>query len=386
MLAGPGILLVVAMLAASFGQMALGALAPVLRAELGLGVGEFGVFGTIMFGSAALWSPIAGRLSDRFGGRSQLVLLYTMVAASWAAMAAAHGRELLAVSMALGGIALAASNPATNELIASHGRGPGQPRLLAWKQGGAQLAGAAAGLLPAAAALGGWRAALWVLAAAAALGAVLSQRLLPSHEFTPREASEMTQGRLNRSRTALLSLYAVAMGTAASGLITYLPLYGYEIVGLSATLAGGVTTVLAVVGFLALFGWIRLAARTLFPTRLLVVMSGMATVAAAAVLLAGRVGPALLWPALFFLGLTYTTWLAVAMLTVVRSSGDGRSGRVSGKVLLAFFIGMTIGPTVFAWLTSTASYSPALMVVALLFLAASAVAAALQSSWRAQAA
>ncbi len=362
------------MLTASLGQMVVGALAPLLREDLRLSAADIGLLGTTMFGAAAAWSLVAGRLTDRFGGRSQIVALYLLVTGSLCLMAAARSAVTLYAAMVLGGLALASQNPATNQLIARHAPLDVQPRLLATKQTGAQLAGVVAGILPAAAVLTGWRVPLVLLAASAAMLAVLSHRRLPSDSGGWQRGVAVATGPpppLQRP----LTLFAALMGTGVGAAVTYLPLYAFDALSLSASLAGSVLAYLAVVGALALFPWVRLAARIDAPSLVLTLMAGLAAVAIAVILAASQIVGWLLWPGLTLLGMTYTTWLAVAMLAIVRARPQEGSGRLSGVVLIGFFVGMTLGPAAFGQLVHRASYGVALLLVAALFAAGAGVAA-----------
>ena len=364
----------IAMLMASLGQMVVGALAPLLREDLRLSAADIGLLGTTMFGAAAAWSLVAGRLTDRFGGRSQIVALYLLVAGSLGLMAAARSAVTLFAAMVLGGLALASQNPATNQLIARYAPLDVQPRLLATKQTGAQLAGVVAGILPAAAVLTGWRVPLVLLAAAAAMLAVISHRWLPSDSGGWQRGVAVPSGP-RPSLQRPLTLFAALMGTGVGASVTYLPLYAFDALSLSASLAGNVLAYLAVVGALALLPWVRFAARIGAPSLVLTLMAGLAAVAIAVILAASQIAGWLLWPGLTLLGMTYTTWLAVAMLAIVRARPREGSGRLSGVVLIGFFTGMTLGPATFGQLVHRASYGVALLLVSALFAVGAGVAA-----------
>lgn len=259
-------------------------------------------------------------------------------------------------------------------MIARHAPLDVQPRLLATKQTGAQLAGVVAGVLPAAAVLTGWRTPLVLLAASTAMLAVLSHRRLPSDSGSWQCKLALATGSPPPVQRPL-TLFAALMGMGVGAAVTYLPLYAFDTLALSASLAGSVLAYLAVVGALALFAWVRLAARIDAPSLVLSLMAGLAAVAVTMILAASRIAGWLLWPGLTLLGMTYTTWLAVAMLAIVRARPREGSGRLSGVVLIGFFVGMTLGPAGFGQLVHCTSYGAALLLVSALFATGAGVAA-----------
>ncbi|MEU2490989.1 MFS transporter [Streptomyces sp. NPDC007883] len=139
----------------------LGALGPRPVGELGISATLLGLTTTIGFGTAALLSPVSGRIVDWIGPRRGLVVLLLVAAAALAAIGAAPGAGLLLGAVALGGLPQALANPATNKAILAI---PAERRgaVTGLKQSGVQLGEFAAGLPLAALAGGiGWRGAVW---------------------------------------------------------------------------------------------------------------------------------------------------------------------------------------------------------------------------------
>ncbi|WP_323380133.1 MFS transporter [Streptomyces alkaliphilus] len=61
----------------------IGALGPRLTGELGISPVVLGLTTTLGFGTAALLSPLGGRVVDRVGPRRSLVILLTITAGPW---------------------------------------------------------------------------------------------------------------------------------------------------------------------------------------------------------------------------------------------------------------------------------------------------------------
>ncbi|MEV2209598.1 MFS transporter, partial [Streptomyces sp. NPDC047970] len=139
----------------------LGALGPRLVADLGVSPTVLGLTTTVGFGTAALLSPIGGRIVDLTGPRRSLVLLLTASAAALAAIGAAPGATVLLCAVALGGLPQALANPATNKAVLAAVAPERRGAVTGLKQSGVQLGAFAAGLPLAALAAGlGWRAAV----------------------------------------------------------------------------------------------------------------------------------------------------------------------------------------------------------------------------------
>lgn len=95
----------------------LGALGPRLIVDLGVSPAVLGWTTTVGFGTAAVLSPLGGRLVDRIGPRRSLVLLLSVSAAALALIGAAPGTGFLLAAVALGGLPQALANPATNKAV-----------------------------------------------------------------------------------------------------------------------------------------------------------------------------------------------------------------------------------------------------------------------------
>lgn len=343
-----------AMAAGTIIQFAVGALAPFLTDDLGLSRTQIGTLSTVFFGLGAVCSPLAGPLVDRLGGRRVLLWLLALSGAAIAGMGLAPGYALLLVAAGLGGVATAAVNPVTNQLIAVHLVRGAQGVIMGLKQSGVQvgafLAGAA---LPTAALTVGWRAALLITAAVAAAGLVLAVAVLPRrHEPVGgagrmRPGSEIGEGRPRRF-VGWLAAYALLMGAGGVAVISFLVLYAVEGLGWSESVAGAAAATVALAGVLARMAWGRAAERLRTSTAPLLVLA-VGSAVGQALIWAAQASPPLLWLGAAMFGVTAGAWNAVAMLAIVREVPPAHTGWASGVVQAAFYVGLLSCPPVFGW-------------------------------------
>lgn len=357
-------------------QFAIAALAPFIVSDLALSRTQLGALTTVMFLTGSALSPWMGRLVDRLGGRLMLVVLFLAGTAALAAIAAAPGYAWLVAAVASAGIAQAVSNPATNKLVATlivRGR---QGLLMGVKQAGVQLGALlAGGLLPVAAALVGWRAALWAMAAVALPGAPAALRLLPRGPVPA--AQPVSPGHVSTTDSAVnwLSLYAFLMGIGVAAVTAYLPLYAFERLDFAPTLAGMTGGAVGLASLVAQIPWAR-RAEQVPPHRLLAAIAGMSVAAQLAIWLSETLGAWLLWLGVAAFGATAASWIAVGMVAVVRTVPREDAGRASGRVILAFYLAFTVSPPVFGAIVDGGfGYGPAWSMTTATFIAATGTAA-----------
>lgn len=343
-----------AMAAGTIIQFAVGALAPFLTADLGLSRAQIGALSTIFYAVGAACSPLAGPLVDRLGGRRVLLWLLALSGAAIAGMGLAPGYALLLTAAGVGGVANAAVNPVTNQLIAVHLVRGAQGVIMGVKQSGVQvgafLAGAA---LPTAALTVGWRVALVITAAVAATGLVLAVVVLPRSREPTGQAGEIgaqaDDGEPRPRRfVGWLAAYALLMGAGGVAVISFLVLYAVEDLGWSESVAGAAAATVALAGVLARMAWGRVAERLQTSTAPLLVLAAGSAVAQA-LIWAAQASPPLLWLGAVGFGVTAGAWMAVAMLVIVRRVPRPHTGWASGVVQGAFYVGMLSCPPVFGW-------------------------------------
>ncbi|MFI5999652.1 MFS transporter [Streptomyces sp. NPDC051366] len=349
----------------------LGALGPRLVGELGVSPAALGLTTTIGFGTAAVLSPVGGRMVDRTGPRRSLVVLLLVSAAALGLIGAAPGPGFLLAAVALGGLPQALANPATNKAILAAvppaRRGP----VTGMKQSGVQLGAFAAGLPLAALAGGvGWRGAVWTASAAAALAALWAHRALPADPLA--KAAPPRSSLMPRGAIAWLAVFSLFLGCGIASVNTYVALFGAQQLGMGPTAAAALVAVLGVAGIAGRVGWSK-AAR---PGRA-EWLPGL--LAAGAVLAAGLLAAALyvqplVWVAAVAVGVFAVSGNAVSMVLVMQRAAAGRAGQDSALVAAGFFAGFAVGPPLFGVLAEAGRYGPGWLLVAAEFAVAGAVA------------
>ncbi|MFF3216283.1 MFS transporter [Streptomyces sp. NPDC002886] len=348
----------------------LGALGPRLVGELRVPPAVLGWTTTVGFGTAAVLSPLGGRLVDRIGPRRSLVLLLSVSAAALALIGAAPGTGFLLAAVALGGLPQALANPATNKAILAAvppgRRGP----VTGMKQSGVQLGAFAAGLPLTALAGGiGWRGAVWTAAATAALAALWARRALPADP--PAAPAGPRAPLVPRGAIAWLAVFSLFLGCGIASVNTYVALFGAQRLGMGPTAAGALVAVLGVAGIAGRVGWSK-AAR---PGRAEWLPGALAAgaVGAAVLLAAAPTVRPLVWVAAVAVGVFAVAANAVSMVLVMQRSAPGRAGQDSALVAAGFFTGFAVGPLLFGPLANAGRYGTGWLLVAAEFGVAGAV-------------
>jgi predicted MFS family arabinose efflux permease len=332
-------------------QFAFGAMAPFIRADLGLSRTQLGGLITMLFVAGALLSPIVGPVTDRVGGRRVLVGLFVIDACAFAAIAVAPSYALILVAVSICGVALAGSNPSTNLLIAEHLPGSTRGAVVGIKQSGVQAGSFFAGIaFPFVAATAGWRVALAGMAAVAGVGALSALRVVPADP-----ARTVRDGAAPRLVPAVRWLipYALFMGAGIASINTYVVLYAHESVGLPERTAGLLLAIMGGVGVVARILWGHHAQRRTSTTGPLAWLALISLAASIAILAAEFTGAWLLWIGAMATGASGAAWNSVGMLTIIRETGRGQAGRASGAVLTSFYAGLVLMPVAFGALVDT---------------------------------
>lgn len=355
-----------AMCVGGFVQFTLGALGPVLIDELALSRTQLGSLTTALYLVAGLCSPVVGSLVDVMGGRRLLLVLFATAAVAQLVLAAADTYQIVLVAAAVAGAALAISNPVTNQLIGVHLRPGDRGTIMGVKQSGAQLAALVAGaVVPWGAVVYGWR-----MVVVAALVLPLAG-LLGTWWVVPT-GSAGNQGKPSWSErgTAVwwLSTYAFFMGGGTAAVVAYLPLYGFERVGLSVRAAGWAVALPGLVGVVTRILLGRVVERLASVALPLVALGVCAMVSLLLVLAAEAGGPWLLWAGAVGIGASAIAWPVVGMLSLLRTTSLGLAGRASGVLLLSTFAGFVSSPVVVGVsVDASGSYTVGWTIVTLLF-------------------
>ncbi|MFI6096139.1 MFS transporter [Lentzea sp. NPDC051213] len=382
------VLTTAAMTASMLPLFLLGALAPALVAEFGIGRPLLGALVTAGFGVAVVLSLVIGPVVDAVGPRRSVVALFATSAVALTVFAVAPHYSVLVVAVALGGVPQALANPSTNKLIATSVAPSRRPVLLGIKQSGVQLGAFIAGLPLAWLAEGvDWRLAVGVAAglvavAGLALPADVNAVAGPRLRVAPSADGRRVPAGIRISLTASpliwqLTGFSVLLGAGIAAVNTYVTLYATEELRFTAPVAAGLVAVLGVVGIAGRIFWARVASGGTPARDLLVGLSGAAAVSPILLLAAGVAAP-LAWAGMIVVGACAVAANAISMLSVVAASAGPELGRNSALVSAGFFAGFAVGPPVFGLVVELAGYQAAWVLVAAEFVAAAAVA------WRAR--
>lgn len=321
-------------------------LAPFLRDDFGLSRSRLGLLTTALFVVAAPGSLLAGRFVDTAAGRAVAVWIFGAVAIAGVGFAVAPSYLWILLVSGWAGIPLALGNPGTNKLVARYVAPGGRGLIMGIKQSGVQITALAIGaVLPAAARAWGWRSAIALVLIPAGLGLVGSLSIPPHEPATVEEPAAVGQRRGHGVR--VLTVYAFLMGAAMAAMIAYLPLYAEESVGLSVTRAGALAATIGLIGVGSRIYWGWRSERVAHLSMPLAIMSGVAALATALILLAPGLGIWMLWPAAVLIGATGAAWMAVGMLAIVAEVEGEHMGRASGVVIFGFFCGQMTSPLLF---------------------------------------
>jgi cyanate permease len=138
------------------------------------------------------------------------------------------------------------------------------------------------------------------------------------------------------------------VGAAAAALITYLPLYAEEEIGLSVTAAAAVASVYGLAGLFSRLAFPPLgekARHLAYPMLLVVALAVTGTVF---LWLSQAWGAAWLWVGAALVGVQ-VAWTALGMLAVITHVDQHQAGRASGVVSRGFGIGLAAGPPIFGF-------------------------------------
>ncbi|WP_160049401.1 MFS transporter [Nocardiopsis sp. JB363] len=354
---------------------AVAALAPSIGPELGIGPAALGGAAGAGFAVAAVFSPWAGRLADRWGARTcTAALLVTNALALGLASAARDGLGL-ACALALGGVAQALANPASNKAVSALFVGGRRAKVIGWKQSGVQLGALVAGVpLVLTAATIGWRAAMASLAVGSLVLALWALVELPRGA----ERSLAPEAPPTWSQVAPLAFFSVFLGVGVSSVNAHLTLFSTTDLGLSAVQGGALLAVLGAAGVAGRVFWTGRAARSGATPLLAPLAAGAAA------------GPVLLWASLWWGPLVWLAALvvgglavaanAVSMVAVVSGVSPSSVGRASAWVAAGFFTGFAVGPAVLGLVAQAWGYGTAWLWPAVALVCAAAIAA--RRPWR----
>jgi MFS family permease len=340
------------MMAGTTWPFVVAVLAPILREELGLSASILGIAYGIYYLSGSLWSTAAGRIVDRAGFRVSGTLLFAISVLQHVMLASSRSPLSLIVSGAVGGLALALTNPLTNSLVGTLVKGRAARNVVGVKQTGVPLTAAFSGTVtPLAAAAFGWRGAVLATLVISLLGATLLAAIRG-----PSGAGPIASARTKLRQRFGIERYVLAMGIITSGVNGYLVLFFVDAFGGTVQRAGTLVAAFAVSGAAGRIIWATLGGgtRTLPILRMLGTVGSVGLVALA--ILSVEWG---IWIAVIVLGVTIHAWQGLGMVAVIEADTSGTIGATSARVMRNFYIGFVIGAPIAGALIDTVGFRSA---------------------------
>ena len=366
-------MLFIAMGAATFTASSLGILATFIIDDLSITRAELGVVLAVVNIAAAMLSPLAGRLTDRIGGKRAIIALFVIAGATFVLLGTAVAYAMLLVGALAGAFSQAAANPATNKMIAEELPAGERGMITGVKQSGVQAGIFLGGLtVPTLAVALGWRGAYLIVAVIPLIFAVVAAWVIPA---APVVSGERKTRDTRRLPPAIWWLAGFGFLMGFSGAVTYLvPLFAEETLGLSPVVGGIAAAVIAFVAVPGRILWSRFAERSGAFRGSLGAMGVLSIAAAILFYASGAVAAWLLWPAAVLIAAGSSSWNSVGMLSVMVEAGVASTGRASGIVLFGFLMGLGIAPPIFgAIIDNTGSYDLMWLLSALTAAGATAV-------------
>lgn len=349
----------------------LGALAVLVREDLGFGKAALGTAIAVYNLSALSAAWPAGVLGERLGARAAMLTAGTLTTVAALGIALfAHSWRQLVVGLVVAGFGNGMGQPAAALAIADGVRERRQGLAFGMKQAAVPVAGIVAGLaVPVVGLTVGWR---WAYAGIGlgVVGLALLTPHVPRKVVPPATADEPVRATSNRSLTWLI--VAFSFGAAAGNPVTGFLAETAVDAGYSTSFAGLLVAFGSAVGLLSRLatglqadrrggGHLRVVALMMAVGSLGHVGLAFGDVDAAVLLLGVTVMYAVGWG-----------WPPLLFLAVIRLYPD-RPGAQAGKVQAGATVGGLLGPFAFGWLVSVTSFRNAWLLLGATGLVASAL-------------
>lgn len=389
-ISGPASPHLIAGIGTTFGAQAIAVIVfltvPIMATEIapafGVASKDIGVFMSIVFASAMVFSAASGSLIRRYGGIRSIQLGMSFSACSLV-LVLFGSMPLLLLAAALVGVGYGSNTPAGTHVLARVTPARMRGFVFSLKQSGAPLGGLIAGfLIPPLVLAIGWRGALATTIALALLAVSALQPLRQSldDDRDPRTrlgfVSPWGAIRAVFGNPPLRRLIAVAfcLTTIQAIVLTFLIIILVESLGLEYTLAGAVfaTSQAGGAGLRIVAGWI--ADRALGARGTLIVLGFGSTLALLALTL---LGPATPLPAIIAVSVIVGTlsfgWNGVFLAEVVNLAKPAEVGTATGGALFFLYGGIVAGPAALSFMvTLFGEFAEPLRLVAVATLLASA--------------
>ena len=363
-------MLLVTMAVSTLPFFALAVAASAIEAEFNIGKFEIGWLGAVNTLVGGLFAPTAGRLSDRFGGRTAMGLTLVVSGLSAVLIVLSNSYLTLLACMAFSGLAQGPGNPACNKAIAQGIVASQRGIITGVKQSGVQFAVFIAGFaVPGLTDAFGWRSSMWLVVGVSALGLLGLGFITVREESGARATKTSTTERLS-TFVNQVAIYGFLLGIVGGGLGRFLPLFAEEEVGFSLAQAGRVFGVQGLIAIPSRLISGALLDRGVSARLMLTVMGIFGAVAVLLILASSGGASGFLWAGTVLAGLTLGSWNTAANLSMIRQPD---SGRATGRLILGFLIGLTVGGPAVGWSIDNFGYSPAWIASAVLAASGAAI-------------
>lgn len=320
-------------------------LVPQIRDELALSETQVGLgITTALAVSAAVAIP-AGRLSDRVGARTSIIIGSTLGVVSLVGLAlltASYSRLLL--FLAISGLAIGFANTGFARLIASIVPSASRGFAFGVKEAAIPAASLAVGLaIPLLAVTLGWQSVAWVGVVPLVVLMLTFPRTEPKVEVVADPHRRTSDRRVQVSRPALAAV-AAALATASAAGAKVFVTETAATVGMSASAAG---VLLVVAGLFGVVARIAMGRRVDRRTGKAVPMTSTLMLVGCAAMVMGAIGwPLLLIPAAIGVFAGAAGWSGLFLYAMVESRPEA-AGAAAGVGIAGVTVGGAVGPVVF---------------------------------------
>ena len=355
----------------TFAFFAIAVAASEIEAEFGISKFEIGLLGAINTLVGGIFAPAAGRLSDTVGGRTAMAITLGLSAASAVAIAVSTSYLFLLLAMAFAGLPQGLGNPASNKAIADGIAEAKRGILTGIKQSGVQAAVFVSGFaVPWLTAEFGWRSSMWVLAVISAVAMLGIGLIPPPSEERPKDSDGTRSAAPLSTFVNQVAIYGFLLGVVGGGLGRFLPLFAEEQVGFSLEQAGRVFGVQGLIAIPTRLISGILLDRGVSARLMLAIMGAFGALSVLLILAASGGAASFLWIGTVLGGMTLGAWNTAANLSMIRQPD---AGRATGRLILGFLIGLTVGGPLVGWSIDSFGYSPAWIGSAIFALLGTAV-------------
>ncbi len=353
-------------------RFGLPALAPFVRADLGLTLVQVGVLlAMIDVGSLLMYVPL-GVAADWWGERRILIGGGLTVGVAALLAAAAPSYAIVLGALALAGVGFPSGHIGGSKVVTRYFPPTTRGVAVGVRQSGLSLGGAAAALLvPVLSAAAGWRLALGALGGICAVCGLCCAALPrdPASRATVASSLDALRTLIADRTFRYLTLASTALVVGQFTLQGYLPLYLVDEHGWAPSAAGRLLALVHLGGVGARLLWGVVSDRVTRGRRrpvLLLVAAGGIGVVLALVRLPQPVGADLAAAAALLGGVFLAGWNGLAVTMVLERAGAVRAATGLGLSLTVIYLGTLVSSPLFGWIVDTAgAYAPAWLLVAL---------------------